>query len=71
MNHSNLSQVLRLHKIVQSFFSEGYTYKVNSPNFGYIKLQHMRNQNIIDIKFNEEKILVFKNKKLIKHETCH
>lgn len=57
--------------MLQSFFSEGYIYKVNSPNFGYIKLQHWKNQNVIDIKFNEEKILVFKNKKLIKHESCN
>lgn len=63
----------RVGDYVSSFLSEGYILQVqsNSLSLMFAKLKHQRNGNEIVIKCNLKDIIIYKNKKLIKHETCN
>lgn len=73
MHKVKLLAYKRVGDYVSSFLSEGYILQVQSKSLSlmFAKLRHQRNGNEIVIKCDLKNIIIYKNKKLIKHETCN
>lgn len=73
MHKVKLLACKRVGDYVSSFLSEGYILQVQSKSISlmFAKLKHQHNGNEIIIKCDLKNIIIYKNKKIIKHETCN